>query len=104
MPLMRRPAPTAGSRSGDQLREVAQSHANLKIVGSYSGLLIGAVGKTPIEDLAIMRAMPDVSVLVPVDATELLAMMEWNCQGRFSHHRPGASQRNQCRRPGYRPR
>ena len=40
---------------------VAQSHANVKIVGSYSGLLIGAVGKThlDIEDLAIMRAMPD---------------------------------------------
>lgn len=58
---------------------VAQSHANVKIVGSYSGLLIGAVGKThlDIEDLAIMRAMPDVAVLVPVDATELLAMMEW---------------------------
>src|SRR3981081_2940231 len=37
---------------------VAQSHANVKIVGSYSGLLIGAVGKThlDIEDLAIMRA------------------------------------------------
>jgi transketolase len=58
---------------------VAQSHANVKIVGSYSGLLIGAVGKThlDIEDLAIMRAMPDVAVLVPMDATELLAMMEW---------------------------
>jgi transketolase len=58
---------------------VAQSRANVKIVGSYAGLLIGAVGKThlDIEDLAIMRAMPDVTVLVPADATELLAMMEW---------------------------
>ncbi len=46
---------------------VAQSHANVKIVGSYSGLLIGAVGKThlDIEDLAIMRAMPDLTVLAP---------------------------------------
>ena len=35
---------------------VAQSHANVKIVGSYSGLLIGAVGKThlDVQDLAIM--------------------------------------------------
>ena len=49
---------------------VAQSHANVKIVGSYSGLLIGAVGKThlDIEDLAIMRAMPDLTVLAPADA------------------------------------
>ena len=28
---------------------VAQSHANVKIVGSYSGLLIGAVGKTHLD-------------------------------------------------------
>jgi transketolase len=58
---------------------VAQSHANVKIVGSYSGLLIGAVGKThlDVQDLAIMRAMPDVTVLAPADATELVAMMDW---------------------------
>ena len=58
---------------------VAQSHANVKIVGSYSGLLIGAVGKThlDIQDLAIMRAMPDLTVLVPADAVELRAMMDW---------------------------
>jgi transketolase len=58
---------------------VAQSHANVKIVGSYSGLLIGAVGKThlDVQDLAIMRAMPDMTVLAPGDATELVAMMHW---------------------------
>ena len=58
---------------------VAQSHANVKIVGSYSGLLIGAVGKThlDVQDLAIMRAMPDMTVLAPGDATELVAMMDW---------------------------
>ena len=58
---------------------VAQSHANVKIAGSYSGLLIGAVGKThlDIEDLAIMRAMPDMTVLSPGDNHELVAMMDW---------------------------
>jgi transketolase len=58
---------------------VAQSHANVKIAGSYSGLLIGAVGKThlDIEDLAIMRAMPDLTVLGPADEAELVAMMDW---------------------------
>ena len=67
-------------RAVDPIRMlVAQSHANVKIVGSYSGLLIGAVGKThlDIEDLAIMRAMPDIAVLVPADGVELLAMMDW---------------------------
>ena len=58
---------------------VAQSHANVKIVGLYSGLLVGAVGKThlDVQDLAIMRAMPDMTVLAPADGTELVAMMEW---------------------------
>jgi transketolase len=58
---------------------VAQSRANVKIAGSYSGLLIGAVGKThlDIEDLAIMRAMPDITVLAPADEAELVAMMDW---------------------------
>ena len=58
---------------------VAQTHANVKIVGSYSGLLIGAVGKThlDVQDLAIMRAMPGMTVLAPADGSELLAMMDW---------------------------
>ena len=58
---------------------VAQSHANVKIVGSYSGLLIGAVGKThlDVQDLAIMRAMPDMTVLAPGDDAELRSMMDW---------------------------
>lgn len=67
-------------RAVDPIRMlVAQSHSNVKIAGSYSGLLIGAVGKThlDIEDLAIMRAMPDMTVLAPADEAELLAMMDW---------------------------
>jgi len=67
-------------RAVDPIRMlVAQSHANVKIVGSYSGLLIGAVGKThlDVQDLAIMRAMPDMTVLSPADGNELLAMMDW---------------------------
>lgn len=67
-------------RAVDPIRMlVAQSHANVKIAGSYSGILIGAVGKThlDIEDLAIMRAMPDMTVLVPADNRELVSMMDW---------------------------
>src|ERR687889_1431997 len=58
---------------------VAQSHANVKIAASYAGLLIGAVGKThlDVQDLAIMRAMPDMTVLSPADEAELVAMMDW---------------------------
>jgi transketolase len=67
-------------RAADPIRMlVAQSHANVKIAGSYSGLLIGAVGKThlDIQDIAIMRAMPGMVVLAPADAPELRSVIKW---------------------------
>lgn len=58
---------------------VAQTGANVKIAGSYSGLLTGATGRThqDVQDLAIMRAMPDMTVLAPADAAECAAMVRW---------------------------
>ena len=40
---------------------------------------LGAVGKThlDVQDLAIMRAMPDMTVLSPADEAELISMMDW---------------------------
>ncbi len=67
-------------RAVDQVRMVvAQAHANVKIGAAYSGLLTGFTGKThqDVEDLAIMRAMPGMTVLVPGDATECAAMVRW---------------------------
>jgi transketolase len=58
---------------------VAQTHANVKIAGAYSGLLTGYTGKThqDVQDLANMRAMPDMTVLAPADPAECRAMMHW---------------------------
>lgn len=58
---------------------VAQSEANVKLAGAYSGLLIGAVGKThlDVQDISIMRAMPGMTVLAPADEYELMSMMDW---------------------------
>lgn len=58
---------------------VAQTGANVKIAGSYSGLLTGLTGRThqDVEDLAIMRAMPGMSVLAPADGAECAAMVRW---------------------------
>jgi transketolase len=58
---------------------VSQTHANVKIAGSYSGLLNGSSGKThqDIEDLAIMRAMPNMTVIAPADAVECEAAVRW---------------------------
>ena len=58
---------------------VAQTHANVKIGAAYSGLLTGYTGKThqDVEDLAIMRAMPGMTVLAPADEFEGAAMIRW---------------------------
>src|ERR1700674_3558627 len=58
---------------------VAQTHANVKIGAAYSGLLTGFTGKThqDVEDLAIMRAMPGMTVLAPADEFECAAMIRW---------------------------
>ena len=58
---------------------VAQTQANVKIGAAYAGLMTGLTGKThqDVEDLAIMRAMPDMTVLAPADAIEGEAIIRW---------------------------
>jgi transketolase len=58
---------------------VAQTHANVKIGAAYAGLMTGLSGKThqDVQDLAIMRAMPDMTVLAPADAIEGEAIIRW---------------------------
>ena len=58
---------------------VAQTNANVKIGAAYSGLMTGFTGKThqDVEDLAIMRAMPQMTVLAPADQYECAAMIKW---------------------------
>ena len=57
----------------DQIRNtVAHPRLNVKIVVTHSGLTVGADGAThqAIEDIAIMRAIPNMKVVVPADAVE----------------------------------
>lgn len=70
-------------RDLDQIRVViAQPELNVKMAGSYSGILTGKTGKThqSVEDIAVFRAMPHVVTIAPADAHELTlamtAMME----------------------------
>lgn len=58
---------------------VAQTHANVKIGAAYAGLMTGLTGKThqDVQDIAIMRAMPDMTVLAPADAVEGEALIRW---------------------------
>ncbi len=67
-------------RAADPLRMlVAQTGANVKIGAAYSGLLTGYTGKThqDVEDLAILRAMPHMTVLAPMDGPECREMTRW---------------------------
>jgi transketolase len=67
----------AAGRSYDQIRQsICLPKLNVKIVGSSAGLSDFGDGSThqTIEDLAIMRAIPNLTVLVPADANETRRM------------------------------
>jgi transketolase len=63
-------------RALDQVRVlIAQPRLPVKIAVGYTGLFSGMAGKThqPVEDVTIMRAMPNMVVLDPVDNVEMRA-------------------------------
>jgi transketolase len=67
-------------RALDQVRMlVSQTKAPVRIAAAYSGVLNGSSGKThqDIEDFAIMRAMPNMTVLAPADEYEAASIIRW---------------------------
>jgi transketolase len=58
------------TRGADFVRMAAISNLNVKFVGSHAGVSIGEDGPSQmgLEDLAMMRAQPNVTVLYPCDA------------------------------------
>ncbi len=64
------------TRDLDQVRVVvAQPSLNVKLAAHYSGILTGYTGKTHqvVNDLAIMRSLPHMTVIAPCDAEEARA-------------------------------
>jgi len=60
----------ASMRAGEQVRNsIAYPRLNVKIVATNAGIEIGADGVThqAVEDIAIMRAIPNMTVVVPSD-------------------------------------
>src|SRR5512133_2120557 len=60
-------------RNWDQLRvSVCYGNANVKIAGSHTGLSVGPDGAThqALEDIAITRVIPKITVIVPCDYEE----------------------------------
>ncbi len=60
-------------RSWEQVRTImALNETNVKIAGAHAGVSVGPDGAThqAIEDIAIMRVIPHMTVVVPCDATQ----------------------------------
>ncbi len=60
-------------RNWEQIRTtIAYNDSNVKIAGAHAGLMTGPDGATHqmLEDMAIMRAMPNMKVFAPCDAIE----------------------------------
>jgi len=60
-------------RNWDQIRvNIAYNNLNVKFSGAHAGITTGPDGATheALEDIAIMRVLPNVKVLVPADSVE----------------------------------
>ncbi|MGF7184707.1 transketolase [Desulfitispora alkaliphila] len=68
----------ATGRAFEQVRNsIAYSKVNVKIAATHSGITVGEDGGShqTVEDIAIMRAIPNMSVWVPADAPQTAAMI-----------------------------
>lgn len=69
----------AAGRAYDQIRNsVAYPRINVKIAATHGGVLIGADGGSHqcIEDIALMRVLPNMTVICPSDAVQTKAAVE----------------------------
>ena len=69
----------AAGRAYEQIRNsVAYPHLNVKVCASHAGLSVGEDGASHqcVEDLALMRAIPGMTVLQPCDDVEARAMIK----------------------------
>lgn len=63
----------ATGRAFEQIRNsVAYPRLNVKIVATHAGITVGEDGAShqSVEDIALMRSLPNMTVIVPADATE----------------------------------
>lgn len=73
IPFMSSYAVFSPGRNWDQIRvSICYSKANVKIVGAHAGISVGPDGAThqALEDIAITRVLPNLTVVVPTDNVE----------------------------------
>ena len=77
----------ATGRTYDQIRNsVCYQNANVKIIGTHGGLTVGEDGAThqSLEDVSLMRGLPNMTVIVPADAKECEEAVKF----AYSHNGP----------------
>lgn len=65
-------------RAWDQIRlVVCYSNTNVKLVATHGGITVGEDGAShqALEDIALMRALPNMTVIVPADAAETTSVI-----------------------------
>lgn len=70
-------------RAWDQIRTTTcYSNLNVKIGGAHGGISVGPDGAThqALEDVATMRVLPNMSVIVPADYHETKKAVAWACK------------------------
>lgn len=79
VPFMASYAMFSPGRNWEQIRTtIAYNNRGVKIVGAHAGVSVGPDGAThqALEDIAIMRMIPNMEVYVPCDAVEARAITE----------------------------
>ena len=67
-------------RAWEQIRNsVAYPHLNVKVCGTHAGITVGEDGAThqSLEDIACMRVLPNMTVIVPADEKETESVIQW---------------------------
>ena len=80
IPFVCAASPFLTGRALEQIKaDVAYSEASVKLCGMSSGLAYGPLGPThhSIEDLAWLRVLPDLPLVVPADPAETRAAVRW---------------------------
>jgi transketolase len=78
-PFVASPACFLSMRSIEQIKvDVAYSNTNVKLIGISGGLSYGALGMShhSLQDIAVMRAIPGIDVILPADRHETKKMIE----------------------------
>jgi transketolase len=79
IPFVASPACFLSMRSVEQVKvDMAYSNTNVKLVGISGGISYGALGMShhSVQDLAVMRAIPNMTVVLPADRFETEKVVE----------------------------